>query len=179
MIRGRKVTITAKIEDEAWEDYCWQRDAELMGYSGYPPLTASFPDYFFSALESYPPQPDRLLFSIRTFPEERHIGNCAVYHLDPLHGEAEMGITIGAREYWNQGYGTDAVQALAGFIFTELGLARIYLRTLRSNLRAIRCFEKCGFQPYGELKQESYDFILMELKASAYLARQKQTAAEG
>ena len=41
-----------------------------------------------------------------------HIGNAMYYNIDTVRREAEIGITIGEREYWSRGYGTDAVKTL-------------------------------------------------------------------
>jgi RimJ/RimL family protein N-acetyltransferase len=37
---------------------------------------------------------------------------------------------------------------------------------LDSNIRAIKCYEKCGFARYGNLALDGYSFILMEKKGS-------------
>jgi RimJ/RimL family protein N-acetyltransferase len=54
-----------------------------------------------------PTSANRRQFAVDTL-EGRHIGNCAYYNIDKGGGEAEVGIMIGERSYWDKGYGTAA-----------------------------------------------------------------------
>jgi RimJ/RimL family protein N-acetyltransferase len=84
------------------------------------------------------------------------------YNLREATGEAELGITIGDRRYWGQGYGSDAVQALVKLVFREKALRRVFLHTLEWNVRAQRCFQKAGFMPRGLVRRDGRNFLLME-----------------
>jgi RimJ/RimL family protein N-acetyltransferase len=86
-----------------------------------------------------------------------HIGSCGFHHIDHRSRAGELGIVIGAPDYRGQGYGTDAVQTLTAFGFYTLNLNRIYLRVFADNARAIRCYEKVGFQLEGRLRQDNYN----------------------
>ena len=55
------------------------------------------------------------------------------------------------------------MKALTSNIFQNTNLNRLYLKTLASNIRAQKCFAKCGFATYGYLNCDGYNFILMEL----------------
>lgn len=57
-----------------------------------------------------------------------------------------LGILLGQKPNWNQGLGTAAVQLTLEFLFERKGCRRIELDTAEFNLRAQRCFSKCGFQ---------------------------------
>jgi len=101
-----------------------------------------------------------------------HIGSCGLHEIDWRHRNAELGILIGARDFWNRGYGTDTVATLAGWSFNTLNLHRIFLRVFADNTRAIRCYEKVGFQHEGRLRQDNFsngayrDTLLMGLLRS-------------
>ena len=45
------------------------------------------------------------------------IGQCALFGLDAVARQAELGITIGDKNYWGQGNGREAVQLLVGYRF--------------------------------------------------------------
>jgi RimJ/RimL family protein N-acetyltransferase len=64
------------------------------------------------------------------------------------------------------------VSALLQHVFEKTRLNRLYLKTLVKNKRAQKCFSKCGFTPYGQLKKDGYSFILMELKREDWEKRQ-------
>ncbi|MCC7361013.1 MAG: GNAT family N-acetyltransferase [Anaerolineales bacterium] len=85
-----------------------------------------------------------------------HIGGCGFHNIEWRHHNAELGIVIGARDYWNRGYGTDAVQTLVAFGFFTLNLHRIFLRVYADNGRAIRAYEKAGFVHEGRLRQDNF-----------------------
>jgi UDP-4-amino-4,6-dideoxy-N-acetyl-beta-L-altrosamine N-acetyltransferase len=105
--------------------------------------------------ESQLVDPGTELFAIETA-EGVHIGNIGLHDIDWLHRRAELGIVIGEREFWNQGYGSDAVRTLLGFAFREMNLHRVHLRVFEDNVRALRVYEKCGFQHEGCLRQAVY-----------------------
>ncbi|MGN2370344.1 GNAT family N-acetyltransferase [Clostridium cagae] len=55
-----------------------------------------------------------------------------------------IGITIG-KKYWNRGYGQDAIKTLIKYLFDDLNAKRIQLEVAAENIRAIKCYKKCGF----------------------------------
>ncbi len=78
-----------------------------------------------------------------------YIGHCALYHLGDRYGNLELGITIGDRAYWGQGYGREAIGLLLKYAFHYLGARRVELTTNAKNERAIRCYLACGFVEEG------------------------------
>ena len=64
-----------------------------------------------------------------------------------------MGIFIGDKNYWSKGYGTDAMRTLLRFAFGEANLHRVELEVFAFNPRAIRTYEKAGFELEGVRKQ--------------------------
>ncbi|MBC7338495.1 MAG: GNAT family N-acetyltransferase [Firmicutes bacterium] len=94
---------------------------------------------------------DRVLI-IQTH-EGRPIGVMGLHRIDQVHRQAELGIFIGEKEYWGQGYGTDAIRTLLRFAFDAMNFHRIYLRVNADNVRAQRCYEKCGFVREGTLRE--------------------------
>ena len=91
------------------------------------------------------------------------IGNCMYYDLDTINLEAEVGIVIGDRDYWNNSYGYDAVVTLLDFMFEVRQLKRVYLHTLEWNHRAQRSFGRCGFNTVRPVRRMGRDFLLMEV----------------
>ena len=65
------------------------------------------------------------------------------------HGEGWVGIGLGERDYWGNGYGTDAMRLMLRFAFDELNLWRVSLGVFAYNPRAIRSYEKAGFRREG------------------------------
>jgi RimJ/RimL family protein N-acetyltransferase len=176
--RGAKVVLREKRSSDAADDYAWRSEAELARFDAARPFSASFDD--FRALheeELAHPSPSRRTLAIED-QAGRHIGNVMYYNIDHAHAEAELGVTIGVREYWGQGYGTDAVRTLVSHLFTKTALGRIYLKTLDWNERARRSFEKAGFAVYGTTRQGGHDFTLMEVRREWLMAGQEGADGE-
>lgn len=163
MITTGRIILRAKSVDDVYTDYAWETDPELARLDATTPLRTSFARYRADhAEEIRNPCPSSRRFAIQTT-DGKHIGNCAYYNIKETDGETELGIMIGDRNYWNKGYGTEAVRTLLAYIFTNTELKRVHLKTLASNYRAQNCFLKAGFKPYVRLVQNGHDFIFMEI----------------
>ena len=93
--------------------------------------------------------PDKLHFVIEARADNKPIGVIGLEHINWRDRETEVGITIGESEYWGKGYGTDAMRTILMVGFHWYNLHRIYLRVVADNARAVRSYEKCGFQHEG------------------------------
>ncbi len=176
VVRGERVILRGKRIEDAADDYAWRSDEELSCLDATRPLDMSYGDFLrFSREEQAYPSPISRRFAIDTL-EGRHIGNCMYYDIDLRRGEAELGIMIGDREYWGQGYGSDSVSCLLDHIFTATPLTRIYLHTLDWNHRARRAFAKSGFHEKKRVRRGGKDFILMEVLRSEWESRARRRA---
>jgi len=175
MIADTKIKLRDKRLVDALDDYTWRTDLELAQLDATPLLTITFPQYLSDyASELRYPFSTRRPFAVETL-DGKHIGNCVYYNINDTKGEAELGIMIGDRDYWDKGYGSEAVTTLVSYIFHQTKLKRIYLKTLNSNRRAQKCFQKCGFTSYGHLSKDGYSFTLMELHRKQWQEQQTET----
>ena len=175
MITGNKIRLRNKRLADARNDYTWQTDPELARLDAVPILTATFVQYLSDyASELRYPSSIRHRFAIETL-EGKHIGNCVYYGIDEAKGEAQLGIMIGNCDYWDKGYGADAVATLVNYIFCQTSLRRIYLKTLDWNRRAQKCFKKCGFILNGRLVKDGFSFVLMEIYRKQWEAHEIET----
>lgn len=158
---GKKVKLRPKRIKDAANDYSWRIDAELCHLDAALPIPVSFEEYLKGYIEEINHPRRGCCLAIETI-EGKHIGNCSYFSLDDIKQEAEMGIMIGDKTYWDQGYGTDAIVTLLNYVFSQTSVQRVYLRTLDWNKRAHSCFKKCGFVPCKQLIQGDYHFIIME-----------------
>jgi RimJ/RimL family protein N-acetyltransferase len=163
MNNDKRIKIRYKRLSDAKEDYAWQTDPELARLDATTALEMSYPHYLSEyTFELCYPSPNRHEFGIETL-DGKHIGNCVYYNVNQSEGKAELGIMIGNRDYWSQGYGYEVINALLGYIFKNTKLDRIYLTTLTWNIRAQKCFKKCGFIECGEVNREGYTFLMMAI----------------
>ena len=163
MIKGDLTILREKRLEDAATEYEWRTDEELAALDATTPLRISYSSYIrLIEDEISHPTPWSKRFVIETH-DGKMIGTCMYYDIDNIRGQAELGIMIGDKNYWNHGYGTDVVTALTSHIFDTTPIKRIYLHTLTWNLRAQKSFEKCGFVSVKQTRRSGYDFILMEL----------------
>jgi RimJ/RimL family protein N-acetyltransferase len=96
----------------------------------------------------------------------KFIGQCALFNFDTTGHTCELGIAIGDRDYWGQGYGREAIALLLDYAFQLRNFRKVWLRVHASNERAWRAYKACGFVEEGRLRAHvwsdgKYDDILM------------------
>jgi ribosomal-protein-alanine N-acetyltransferase len=168
LIKGRKVIIRPKKIADAANDYMWRKDEELSRLDAAPMLKIPFSSFLLDYADDIERDgPRRRRYGIDTL-DGKHIGNSMFYNIDTHKKEAELGIMIADRDYWDNGYGSDAVAAMVDHMFKTMNIDRIYLNTLEWNLRAQRCFSKCGFVTYTKHKRFDHTFVAMEMFRSQW-----------
>ena len=65
---------------------------------------------------------------------------------------ARLGIGFGT-QYVGQGYGSEALCLFLNYYFSKLGFQRMVLDVAAMNERAVRCYERCGFERVGSSYQ--------------------------
>jgi len=97
------------------------------------------------------------LFSMIEKESGEFIGNIEL--MDIKDNTAELGIAITAGKQ-DAGYGTEAVLATIKYGFERLGMNRIFLKVYPDNIRAIRVYEKCGFNEYSRTESDVFMEIM-------------------
>jgi len=168
MIHGERVRLRAIEREDIPRFLKWLNDPGVRHYlSMYLPLSRAQEEEWF---ERHLSDEGSRVFAIETA-EGEHIGNIGLHDINWKDSSADLGIFIGERGSWGQGYGTDAVRTLLGLAFQEMGLHRISLRVFDFNQRAIRCYQKCGFRQEGCLREAHFtegryhDVLLMGILA--------------
>jgi len=114
------------------------------------------------------------VFIVYSKATQEPIGKCDYRNLNPVTRAAEIGLTIGERDYWGRGYGKDIIYTLLNHLFYTLNLERVQLDTWSGNHQALRLYEKAGFQREGRLRRNEfvqgsyYDTILMGILRSEF-----------
>jgi RimJ/RimL family protein N-acetyltransferase len=130
----------------------WYQDREiarLTRYQARPMNPAEVERFFQSRMLAQ----DALAYSIVELPDWRLIGFTTFSALDGDNGSVMFHITIGERDAWGRGLGTEATELMLGHAFERLGLHRVGLSVFSYNLRAIRAYEKAGFRIEGRLRE--------------------------
>ncbi len=108
-------------------------------------------------------------FAVETLAGGKLIGGCDLRTAPPEDRRAELGIALGDKASWDGGYGTDTMQTLCRFGFSEMNLHRIELWVHAENARARHVYEKVGFREEGVRREAFFkhgkyrDMVLMSL----------------
>jgi RimJ/RimL family protein N-acetyltransferase len=87
---------------------------------------------------------------------EQFVGVTGLHRIDPKNRHASFGITIGAKEAWGKGAGTEAARLIVQHAFDTLNLNRVWLHVHERNQAGLRAYQKAGFRREGVLRQDSF-----------------------
>lgn len=102
------------------------------------------------------------------------VGEMAMLDIDHQNRHAIVRISLFDREFWGNGYGTEAMALLLNFGFEILNLHRVGLDVYSFNKRAIKSYEKLGFKREGIIRDELFydreyhDSIIMGVLKSEF-----------
>ncbi len=177
--RGALVRLTVESPEDMSKMFVrWDRDTETHRLANTNPAqlwSEKFIKEYIEKNQIYN-SPQAFRFWIRTLVEDKLIGNVSLWVNSWTHSEAWVGITIGEREYWSKGYGTDAMRLAVRYGFVEINLRRISLGLNSYNQRALKSYEKAGFKMEGTLRGEGlrdgqrYDGYYMGILREEWLA---------
>lgn len=84
--------------------------------------------------------------------EGKVAGSIAVYFKDDVHRKnTEIGYFLG-EEYWGKGIMADVIRCMAGYVFENFDILRIYAEPFARNTASRKVLEKAGFRLEGVLK---------------------------
>ncbi len=155
--------------------YSYFRDRELADWNGAQPIR--LPEWLFrKVMQDEERSGERHGFGIVN--EDAHlIGSIELYDLRPSPPArpttATLGVMIGERRLWGEGYGREAVQATLQWAFAvrDPVLRRIRLTTFSHNRRAQRAFAASGFREVGRSERSGRTDVHMEITSEDWHAR--------
>ncbi|MFB8201008.1 GNAT family N-acetyltransferase [Kitasatospora purpeofusca] len=183
MIEGTAVRLRALRAEDAEHQLRWRNDPEVVrlaaaGDPRFGPTTAeALADRFARILRLDPREAG--ILTVEEKAGGRPIGMVDYRDVDPYEGVAELGIFIGEREFWDHGYGSEALGLLVDHLFGMFPLHRLELDTWSGNTRAARAFARLGFQEEGRrrdavlLAGARYDRVLFGLLRREWEARRR------
>ena len=102
------------------------------------------PDSCAAYLASFAGSSNSLLL-IEQRQDQRPIGTATVYR-NNQHGTADIGLMVGERRCWGQGYGREAWQAVLEALLAEAGMRKVTGGTARPNQAMVRIMEQSGME---------------------------------
>ena len=144
--------------EEDWQTvHAYATDLEVTRFMEWGPNTEQeTQDFIRKAIDNRKSQPRRryeLAISLRG--KDQLIGGCGLAVSDPKSRKGWIGYCLN-RQYWKQGFGTEAARALVDFGFERLNLHRVFATCDSGNRASSRVLEKIGLKREGLLREEKW-----------------------
>ena len=97
-----------------------------------------------------------IVFEIWHKKDKKPLGNTMLSDIDWVNGWANVGMTIGEPDYWNQNIATEATELVIEYAFNELSLHKLHGGAIVQNVGSWTVAEKIGFTFEGIRKHEMY-----------------------
>ena len=105
---------------------------------------------------------------------ENFLGIAKIYSIDKINKSLGLGLDI-SLEKRGQGIGKKVYAALLKYSFDYLNINRVWLQVLKTNITAIKLYEKSGFKKEGKLEKAIYrngkyiDLLCYRILKSEYM----------
>lgn len=147
----RFVPYTKEFLNLSWN---WLNDPEIKALTNTPDFSKEIQHQWFKSLKS---QANYKVWGIQY--NDLKIGVVGLKHIEDL--KAEYFGYIGEKSFWNSGTGRYMLEYASAYAKTN-NIQELWLRVVKSNLRAIKAYEKFGFRIFHQTDNE----YLMQLSVS-------------
>ncbi len=166
-LKGKKVILRPPRKETDLEmAVCWVNDQEVTQYlSMFLPQSFGQEEKWFNELNS---RKSDIVLAIEDL-KGKFIGIIGLHGINWKDRLATHGIFIGDKNYWSNGYGTDAGMILFEYAFNSLNLRKIRSMALGFNERSVKYHLGCGFKIVGRWRKDIFkkgkywDLVLMDL----------------
>ncbi|MEA2639888.1 MAG: hypothetical protein QOF51_1282 [Chloroflexota bacterium] len=152
---GTLVSVRDVDTDDLSHVYAWENDSEMGLYLNADPGKHMSMDEVRHRFNQYKTDPTSGLFIICTV-DGKQIGMLGFDRLYRDIGTCRLFIGIGDKDYWGQGYGTDAMRLVLQYLFRDVRLHKVQLSVYDFNTRAVASYRKCGFEVEGVRRNIAY-----------------------
>lgn len=174
MIHGERVVLRAVEEADHRTIQAWQNHPEVWYWMDYERLF-SLEDIAESEARA---REEGIPLIIEV--DGRAIGRIGLNGFRTRDRICSLYVYVGDLDAIGDGFGPDAIRALLAYAFERFDLARVELWSLAANERAIRSYERSGFQIDATLPARSFkdgewhDRVIMSVTRGAFKALQRK-----
>ena len=168
---GERIYLSPRSIEDVEQFTEWLNDFETTDYLGRSGILITLEGEKKYLEENSSPE---ATFVIVTLEDNKMIGTVSLESINWLNRTATLGVFIGDKDYRSKGYGTEAIRLLLDYGFNYMNLHNIYLNLMSFNIRAQKCYKKCGFKETGRIRESRfingryYDVITMDILANEF-----------
>ena len=165
-LHGERVTLRRPEIRDASKVFYWERDDEVWKYDPHRPYSHNKTEFLPIFERTYVQGNGRQFWFIIEDETRTPIGTITYFNIDYRLGQVEVGLGIGEKSRWGQGYGAEAIGVLINYLFSQPGIARIYAETAQANKPARKAFAKCHFVEVGQIfdpRSSGEPWVLLEI----------------
>ena len=169
ILHGPRIRLTAVTKEDLSAISTWYEDTGYSRMFDAMPAVPKSPVQLEQWLDGALKAKDSFLFAVRPLENETLLGYVELDGILWPHQSCWLGIGVGNREHWGQGFGREGMELALNFAFREINLYRVQLTVFSYNERAINLYEKLGFKREGVFREHiqrdgrRYDMILYGL----------------
>ena len=149
---GDKVILRPFIDTDIGDVYInWLNDPDVVRYSNQRFRSHdkdSCLDYLASFINS-----TNFFMSVRSLSNERLLGTLTAY-VSNHHSTVDVGIMMGDKSVWGQGYGQDAWNTISQWLLQEQSIRKLTAGTLKCNYGMVKIMERSGMKLEAVRKEQ-------------------------
>lgn len=153
---GEKIYFRKMTEDDVKEIHSYASDKIVNKYIGWP-LTTTIQETkeYISEMLSREEKDTFLYTSILTKDTHKVVGTAMVFSFNKEAKHCEIGYVFN-RDYWGNGYGTEAIKLMDEYVFDALDSNKSYASVISGNIGSCKVLEKNGYSIEARLKEHIF-----------------------
>jgi len=155
-LKGKKVKLRAIENEDIPFIARWLNDEEITYFMIYGQRPTNQEQVMEWIQKQHLDPPENIVFMIVDVETQNQIGFIGLYNIDPTAHKAEFRILIGNKNFWGEGYGTEATELITFYGFDRLNLNRIYSGFSSENKAAGGAYKNAGYSCEGTFKDDIY-----------------------
>jgi ribosomal-protein-alanine N-acetyltransferase len=166
ILHGERITLRRPGLEDATHVFNWERDDEVWRYDPRRPYSRTMAEFLPIFERGYIRGNGRQYWFIIEDEQNVPLGTITYFNLDYRLKQVEIGLGLGEKSRWGQGYGPEAIRTLVQYLFTLPVVTRVYAETALANYPSRRAFAKSGFSEKGKIfdpRSSSEPWVLLEI----------------
>tara|TARA_B100000035_G_C20993130_1_gene551181 strand:- start:115 stop:630 length:516 start_codon:yes stop_codon:yes gene_type:complete len=104
---------------------------------------------------------NEILFGIFKISDDKHIGNVRIHDINYSNSSAWIGIMIGDKSEWGNGYGLVILRLIIKFVFNQLKINILNAAVSNENKASLKTFKKAKFKIMKKFETKKNGYGLM------------------